>query len=71
MLAHVSKKIRKSKQKSRKLEKSERKPFWTLAVTSQCRTKEKGKRGDRWVPWATHRWHLASLGGDVLCYTLA
>jgi hypothetical protein len=37
MLAHVSKKIRKSKQKSRKLEKSERKPFWTLAVTSQCR----------------------------------
>ncbi len=42
MLAHVSKKtrkkIRRSKQKSRKLEKNERKAFWTLAVTSQCRT---------------------------------
>jgi hypothetical protein len=23
------------------------------------------------VPWATHRWHLASFGGDVLCYTVA
>jgi hypothetical protein len=34
MLAHVSKKIRKSKQKSRKLEKNERKSFWTLAITS-------------------------------------
>jgi hypothetical protein len=33
--------------------------------------KEMGKRGDRWVPWAAHRWHLASLGGDVLCYTVA
>ena len=42
MLAHVSKKIRKSKQKSRKLEKNERKSFSTLAVTSQCRIKRPG-----------------------------
>ena len=30
-----------------------------------------GWRGDRWVPWAKHSWHLASFGGDVLCYTVA
>jgi hypothetical protein len=27
--------------------------------------------GEVTEPWATHRWHLASLDGDVLCYTLA
>ena len=23
------------------------------------------------MPWAKHSWHLASFGGDVLCYTVA
>jgi hypothetical protein len=27
--------------------------------------------GDAGVSWAAHRWHLACLGGDVLCYILA